>query len=661
MRRILAAVAILAGIALSVAIAPAQTPSPFADFGGGPGADSHPLALRTIVSKTTVTPGGTLHVAVRIGVAESFYVYGPYAGGTARNLTVRAETSALRPGEPLYAPTRRHVTAFPNGTQDINYVYETTGTVWVPVAVPANLPTGRYDLPLLVEGQLCTEDSCIAVDEKLTAPITVGDADVDSPDWTADLRDGLARAKTAEQWKAALTAPPDKAELEPIQYEVFGGSDVAEKGVLTGLGLAWLAGLLLNIMPCVLPVLPLRLLTLLNQAGQSRRRFVGLGLAFAFGVFLFFVAIGAANAGLKSVFDYSLTWGDLFRHPEIVTGLALLLTALAANMFGLFELTLPGRVAEARAGAGVLGAVGMGFLVAVLATPCSGAVLAAAFTWAQFQPLWVGTVALATMGLGMAAPHALIAFFPQIVSRLPRAGAWTGLFKDFVGFVLLMIAAWLIGSLAPTSNVGWVLGFAVVLGMCLWMWGKWVGYTTPPRRKWAARIAAVVLAVAAGTLMLSPPGTWTRWFYSLTGDKGAPLKMIPFNRAEIKQARQRDKTVLVKFTANWCAECKIVQMTVYDRPAVAEALHQRGVMVFEGDVTTRDMPAGGMLYHQLGQSGPPLAAIFPPGSDRAILLRGGYDKDDLVRALDYADRVAHAVPATPEPPGRTATADPPSE
>jgi thiol:disulfide interchange protein DsbD len=374
-------------------------------------------------------------------------------------------------------------------------------------------------------------------------------------------------------------------------------------------------------------------------------------LAFAFGVFLFFVAIAGANAGLKMAAGYTLKWGDLFRHPEIVTGLALLLTALAANMFGVFELTLPGRVAEARAGSGAIGAIGMGFLVAVLATPCSGAVLAGAFAWAQLQPLWIGTVALMMMGVGMAAPHAVIAFFPQIVSRLPRAGAWTGLFKQFVGFVLLVIVAWLVGMLAPGSNVGWVLAFAVVLGMCLWMWGQWVGYTTPPVRKWIARSGAVVLAVLAGAVMLSPSGTWARWLHSLQGGTSitSPLKMMTFDPTAIDQARQGRRPVLVKFTADWCVECKLVQMRVYDRPTVSQALRDRRVVVFKGDVTRRDMPAGRMLYHQLGQSGPPLTVIFPPGRGPALLLRGAFGKDTLLQALDYAEQASRqAERGTPE-------------
>ncbi len=624
-------------VMLAAGISAAQTlEEPFATLEEGSETAPDNLSFRPVVSKKTVRPGGTAHVAVEIGIADGFWVYGPYAAGVqvpAQSLTVKPGPTKLQVGEAVFSGTHEHVTDFPDGSKDVHNVYEGKGYVWVPVTVPADLPAGEHELSLRVEGQLCSPQVCIQVDTVVKAVIRVGDADEATPDWAGPLSDGLTKAKTADQWKTVLTS-------KTIDIELFRGGDMANMGALTGLAVAWLAGLLLNIMPCVLPVLPLRLLTLLNQAGQSRRRFIALGLAFAFGVFLFFVAIAGANAGLKMAIGYTLKWGDLFRHPEIVTGLALLLTALAANMFGVFELHLPGRVAEARTGSGVAGAVGMGFLVAVLATPCSGAVLAGAFTWAQLKPLWIGTLALMMMGAGMATPHAVIAFFPQIVSRLPRAGAWTGLFKQFVGFVLLMIVAWMIGTLAPGSTIGWVLAFAVVLGMCLWMWGQWVGYTTPPVRKWLARSAAVVLAVTAGVVMLSPSGTLTRWLYDAdSGDvQSAPLKMKAFDQLAFDQARSEDKTVLVKFTANWCVECKWVQMNVYDRPAVSQGLRKRGVVVFEGDVTNRDMPADKMLYDQLGQSGPPLTVIFPPGNKPAIVLRGGFNKDDLFQALDQAQQ-----------------------
>jgi thiol:disulfide interchange protein DsbD len=280
-------------------------------------------------------------------------------------------------------------------------------------------------------------------------------------------------------------------------------------------------------------------------------------------------------------------------------------------------------VAAIEAGRGVLGAVGMGFLMAILATPCSFAILATAFGWAQFQPLWLGTVGILLIGAGMAAPHAVLAAFPGIVSRIPRAGRWSELFKQFVGFVFLLIAAWLVGTQMQEAYPAWVLAYAVVLATCVWIWGTWVRYDAPARKRWSVRVAAVVIAAGAGLWMLSPP---------------RPLAVAtrPFDAGEISRVRAEGKTVLVKFTASWCLKCKLLDEQIYNDPEVAEALAGRGVVAFVGDVTRTDLPANDMLYGQLAQPGPPVTAILAKGLPEPILLVGSFSKDELLAAVDAA-------------------------
>ena len=631
---------ILAGMALVWAAVPAG--GQLLDDVLVPGA-KRPSALdefsaRVVLSHKTVRPGDSLHVAVEMTVAEKFWVYGPVAGGkivAAQDLTVAAGATRLKVGEVLFSLAHPHVTKFPDGSSDTHNVYEGRGYAYVPVTVPAGLAPGRYELPLQIAGQLCDPSVCMQLAVTITAAVEVGDETLVSPEWAGEIKDGLARARTTRQWREALTTAPMETQAAPparrVDFAVFGGTGLADMSLAGGLALAFLAGLILNVMPCVLPVIPLRLLALLNQAKQRRRRFISLGMAFALGIMLFFVGIAAASAALKLALGYILTLSDLFRHPPLVIAMVLLLVAMAANMFDVFTLTVPGRVGEAEPGQGHLGAVGMGFLMGILSTPCSGAVLAAAFAWAQLKPLWIGTLSLVVMGVGMAAPHVVLAFFPQVVSRLPRAGRWTGLFKEFVGFVLLLIAVWLLGTQISEVYLRWVLAYAVVVAMCLWMWGRWVSYDAAAWRKWSVRLSAAAVAVGCGLWMLRPP---------------APpvLEMRPFDAAEIAAARAADRTVLVKFTAAWCVECKVVDVRVYDKAEVAETLRRRGVLAVKGDVTKDRMPASRMLYDQLGQSGPPLTVIFPPKARPPILLRGAFSTDDLFQALDMAQGGGAARP-----------------
>lgn len=266
----------------------------------------------------------------------------------------------------------------------------------------------------------------------------------------------------------------------------------------------------------------------------------------------------------------------------------------------------------------------MGLLFTVLSAPCSGALIAAAFGWAQLRTLAEGTLILMVMGLAMAAPHVLLASLPGLLRRIPHAGRRTGLFKESVGFVFLIVAIWLLGTLTESSYLAWVLAYGVVLALCLWMWGTWVGPATAGGRKFAVRAAAVVIAAACGWWMLTPP---------------APLavRMQPFEPAQVALARQGGRPVLVKFTASWCAACKQVDRRIYNDREVARRLAAAGVIAIKGDVTRRDMPASEMLYGELGQIGPPITAIFPPGGRPPIVLRGVFDKADLFKALEQAE------------------------
>ncbi|MCD4699698.1 MAG: thioredoxin family protein, partial [Phycisphaerae bacterium] len=551
------------------------------------------------------------------------WLYGPLAGGTvvkpmSLQVTTDPSPTALIVGEVLFEPTRPHVTQYGDGQSDTHNVYEGRGYFFIPLSVPDKAPPGKVKLQVTINGQTCDKSGrCISVIQKVTVAVEVGATTIVSPAWTEQIKQIHSQSKTFKQWEEILS------EEHGITSD-WGMPSGTGAGILATFALALLAGLVLNIMPCVLPVIPLRLLTLLEHAGQSRRRFITLGLAFAGGIVLFFAGLAVANVVLKLSMQYSLKQADLFRHTGPVMAMILLLVALAANMFGAFTVTVPASVASARTGRGHLGAVGMGLIMAVLSTPCSFAIIAAVFTSAVlFLPLPLGSAAIILIGVGMAAPHAMLSFMPKVVSRLPKTGRWTDLFKQSVGFVFLLIAVWLLRSHMSRAYPAWVAAYGVVLAMCLWMWGSWVRFDAPAMKKWSVRIAATVIAVAAGWWMLTPP-------------KPLAVEMRPFDAAEIAQARREGKIVLVKFTATWCPECKVLDMTVYNDPELAEAIRDRGVVAFKGDVTRKELPASKMLFEKLREAGPPLTVIFMPGKSKPVRLRGGLSKKLIIQKLDEA-------------------------
>jgi len=386
------------------------------------------------------------------------------------------------------------------------------------------------------------------------------------------------------------------------------------------LGLALLAGLLINLMPCIWPVLPLIVMRIVQQAKQGKKRATASGLAFCLGILLFFASLAAANIILQLAYGTALQWGDQFRNPAFVTAMALLLVVLALFMFGVFIITVPSSVtSKSGPGKGWAGSVGMGFLAAILSTPCSFGIMAAAFAWAQTQKLLLGTIAIMVIGIGMAVPYAILTSMPGLLQRLPSPGRWMELFKQAVGFILLGIAAWLIAALPQPRRMR-LLYFAVVLAFCVWMWGSWVGCGTKALRKWSVRIFAVLLAIAAGWLLLPAPAP-------------EPIDWQQYDSALIQKALDDQRAVLMKFTANWCVSCKLLDKLIYSREDVAKLIEQKNVLAINGDTTEKNHPATLALKNEYKEPGVPVTILLMPDRKEPIRWRGKSFADELKELL----------------------------
>jgi thiol:disulfide interchange protein DsbD len=412
--------------------------------------------------------------------------------------------------------------------------------------------------------------------------------------------------------------PVEKPQEKPVETTTFEWGISSLWGALL---LAFLAGLSLNIMPCVWPVLPLIVMRIVEQARQSKSKSIVMGLAFCFGILLFFASLAGANIVLHIFYGTTLQWGDQFRNPAFVAGMALLLIVLALFMFDVFTIGLPSAIAgKSGSGKGLWGAVGMGFLAAVLSTPCSFAILAAAFAWAQTQPLLPATIAIMVIGLGMAVPYAILTSMPGLLKRTPRPGRWMELFKQAIGFVLLLIAVKLVAALPEVRRMS-ILYFAVVLSFCVWMWGSWVSYSTKISRKWIIRTIAAVLVIATGwSLLPAPTGELIDWQH--------------YDADLIETTLAAEKPVLIKFTANWCMSCQVVEKTVYSRKDIAGLIEQRGVVVIKADTTVKDYPATFALKNKYNEPGVPVSMLFVPGRKEPARWRGMFFADELKSLLE---------------------------
>ncbi|MBN2136731.1 MAG: thioredoxin family protein [Sedimentisphaerales bacterium] len=504
-------------------------------------------------------------------------------------LTVKAESEDFTFGPPLYPPAHK----FTDAGGDTIDVFSGDFTVFIPIVAvraPSRTTTiEKGNVQVTISGIACTSLACLPpFQHEIDAAIDWGD-------------------------KKAFKA----VSLEPV--EIITDPNRIHS-IWLALPLAFLAGLILNLMPCVWPVLPLIVMRIVKQAKETRARSSKMGVVFCLGILLFFACLAGTNIILQAVYNTALQWGDQFRSPLFVGGMSLLLVVLALSMFGVLTLTVPSSLTgKSGSGAGYSGAIATGFLAAILSTPCGFGVLAAAFGWAQSQHWPLSTVAIMMIGLGMAAPYLILASIPALLQRLPRPGKWMELFKQSIGFVMLFIAVKLISALPETRKAD-VLYFAVALAFCTWMWGAWTDISTKPLKRRLVKAVAVLLAIGAAWIFLAPaPADLTDWQL--------------YDRAVIAEARAKGKPVLIKFTADWCLSCQTAERFVFARSDIADLIQQKNVLPIKADTTEKNAPATIDLEKTYDEQAVPVSILFIPGLEQPVRMHGPFFAKQLKEAL----------------------------
>lgn len=394
-------------------------------------------------------------------------------------------------------------------------------------------------------------------------------------------------------------------------------------GLLPFLGAALLGGLVLNLMPCVLPVLGLKLMSALRHQGRARRD-VRLGfLASAAGVVASMLAIGAALAGLRAA-GLAVGWGVQFQQPMFLVAMVAALSVFAANLAGLFEIPLPSRVATAmgRAGGnGLMGSFAAGAFTTVLATPCSAPFVGTAVGFALARGPTEILAIFGAMGAGLAAPHLLGAAFPGLVRFLPKPGRWMLVLRRALALALTGTAVWLLTVLAAQTS--WQVATAIAFALIVLA----AALELRTRIGSPATAAAVVVAVlAAGT---------TPFVLRVPASRAVAAAWQPFDEAVLRSLVAQGRTVFVDVTAEWCVNCKANEALVLRRPEVRTALGQPGIVSMRADWTRPDGQISDYLSRN-NRYGIPLNAVYGPGTPRGIVLPEALTRDAVLNALQRA-------------------------
>ena len=477
----------------------------------------------------------------------------------------------------------------PGEKKEDRIVYQGNLILQAPLEIARDVPVGEYTLTFTAHYQLCDEA-------------------------------GLCFAPEQEEMNLAISVSPGS----------FGGGPGS---ILWIFLMAFIGGLLLNLMPCVLPVLSLKALSLVNQRGGNRRKLRLGGLLYAAGVILSLLILGMVVVALKLTGE-QVGWGFQFQNPPFLLFLAVLTYLFALSLFEVFILTAPGGTATARLSSkkGALGSFFSGVFAVLLATPCTAPLLGPALGFAFSQPPAVTLLIFLFVGLGLALPFLLLGFFPKLIKKLPKAGPWMNRFRQIMGFLLLATTVWLLSVLRRQiggENLMGVLAFLFLLGIAAWLYG-WLGHPAKGRR---IRILGVVLALSLAFI-------GGKVFINLESPEGrneelsrVPEGWEPFSPEGVEAVVSSGEPAFLAFGAAWCLTCKTSEGTVLLTDWGDELFEQRKIKRFYGDYTRKD-PVIARWIAEFDRAGVPLYVYYAPGADRGKVLPEILTRPILKSAVD---------------------------
>ena len=461
-----------------------------------------------------------------------------------------------------------------------------------------------------------------------------------------------AEVRVIGNWPAVATAAAAAPALETALPDNLARSGPGI-GLLAALAGALLGGLLLNLMPCVFPVLSIKLVEFARHAQDRRAQRIS-GVAYSAGVLLSFLALGGLMLGLRSAGE-QLGWGFQLQSPTVVAGLAVLFTLLGLNLAGMFEFGqfLPARLSSHQARNPALNAFLSGVLAVAVASPCTAPFMGAALGLALGLPTWQALSVFAFLGLGMALPYLAASAWPALARALPRPGVWMAHFKTVMAFPMLATVVWLVWVLGQQTGIDGaaaLLLLLLVLGFAAWAWGS--PQLGARGRTGFGIVAGVLLVLTAAwawpTLRQDGAAATSAHLATKTAidaaaaprSEGTPTGLQiggspdwqPWTRTRVTQAQAQGQPVFVDFTAAWCVTCQFNKRTTLANAEVQALFAQKLVLMLRADWTRRD-PAISAQLSALQRSGVPVYALYTPGQARPQLLSEILTVEEVRNAL----------------------------
>jgi thiol:disulfide interchange protein len=451
---------------------------------------------------------------------------------------------------------------------------------------------------------------------------------VESPDQNLSSMPGLivfAQHENGNDRRAWEISALQTASAPPIAQ--------SSRGLVTFLLFGFIGGFILNLMPCVLPVISLKIFGFIQQAGESRAKIFRSGLAFVAGIFTWFVGLALVLIAIKGA-GHDVTWASQFTNPYFVLLLSVVVLAFALNLFGVFEITLPQFVSRGIASApsqGNAGSFFQGVFATALATPCTAPFLGTAIGFAFTQSSAVILSMFVAVAAGMSAPYFLLSAQPAWLHFLPKPGPWMERVKQFMGFLLLATLLFLIyvlGAQRGLDGAIWASCFLLIVAITCWMKGAFIVPTASVSKRILTLSLVVLLLLGSGVYFIGDKFQSSKIdIAQATGD------WQPFTPERLQSERDAGHAVFVDFTAAWCLTCKFNEKAVLENPEVRDAFQRHGIVKIKADWTNGD-PAITKLLQQFGRPGVPLYVLYPGKSQEPIVFPELLTKNILLDKLE---------------------------
>ena len=448
--------------------------------------------------------------------------------------------------------------------------------------------------------------------------------------------ESTATSGTAPAGTSGLGPPPGGA--KPQGDAGSGGSGGAPIGLLVAALFAFGGGLILNLMPCVFPVLSMKAASLAAHADDPRATRAQ-GLAFLAGVMVTFLVLAGALIAARAAGE-AVGWGFQLQSPAVVATLSLIMLLTALNLSGEVEIgtAAQGLGSGLASKGGLAGAAFTGALAVVVAAPCTAPFMAPALGYALTQPPLVALVVFAALGLGMAAPFTALAFLPRLLSKFPKPGAWMETFRRALSFPMYAAAAWLVWVLAQQTDAAGLaklLAAAVQVALGAWLYGRSQSGANTASKRWTLTAAGGAVVALAAVFAIASPYAGPATAAAAGAPKAGELASEPYSPERLAELRAAGTPVFVDFTAAWCITCKVNERTALASGKVRDAFARTGAVYMVGDWTNRNAQIAAVL-DEFDRPGVPLYLVYGAKGQDAVVLPQLLTENAVAAALETA-------------------------